>query len=119
MPVITTTFEQSSHMEAAILEKGVSGRGWVLASDARIKSEDNALGIGPVVYKGRPKDVSQEYDRDGVPRDGLLMFYDATECVFCLMEAVDPTDLQDTIADYLTNHGGDIPTMAALKPTVG
>jgi hypothetical protein len=98
------------------MSEGVDENKWTLESDARIKSETNQLGIGPVVYKGRPKDAEGNYDKAGSPRDALLLFVDENDAVYCLFEDQAPTDIADTMADFMTNHGGDIAAMKANRP---
>jgi hypothetical protein len=117
MPVLTSTFAASTHMFADILEDGADRNNWYLASDARIKSEENSLGIGPVVYRGRPKNGDGDFDKDGQPRDALLMFVDEADAVYCIHEGQDPVDIADTIADFMTNHGGDLAAMKAKRPS--
>jgi hypothetical protein len=119
MPVQTLTYEVISLPEASILEEGVDGLRWTLKSDARIKTADNQLGVGPVVYEGRTEDpMTDEYDSDGVIRDALFLFIDENDAVKSLVSNMDPTDLSDTMADFMTNHGGSVADMKAKRPAV-
>ncbi|MFP4031217.1 MAG: hypothetical protein ACLFQQ_22895 [Desulfococcaceae bacterium] len=119
MPVQTLEFEVIGLPEAEILESGVDKLRWELVSDARIKSEENQLGIGPVVYRGRTEDpLTDTYSSDGVIRDALFLFVDETDAVKALVSNMDPTDLTDTMADFMTNYGGSIDEMKTKRPTV-
>jgi len=119
MAIVALTWEQDSLIAAGLLENGADDLGWTLAADARIKTEENPVGLGPVVFKGRPKDDDGKVDtRNGSPRDALFIFYKETEAVRTTLEAQDPVDVMDTIADFLASHGGDAAAMTALAPAV-
>ena len=118
MAVLTLVKEVLSREEAALIEAGATGQGWTLRADARIKTETDPIGVGPVVFEGKPKTAEGKVSRDGEPRDGLLLFVDEGDAVKALLFLVDPTDLQDTLADFMANHGGSITAMKALRPVV-
>ena len=119
MAIVALTWEQDSLIAASLLENGADDLGWTLAADARLKTEEDPTGIGPVVFKGRPKDDTGKVDTKlGFPRDALFIFYKEAEAVRATLESQDPTDLTDTIADFLATHGGDVAAMTALAPAV-
>ncbi|MFP4423249.1 MAG: hypothetical protein ACLFRG_22155 [Desulfococcaceae bacterium] len=119
MPVQTLTYQVIDLLEAAILERGVNGLQYELVADARIKTEDNELGVGPVVYRGRTEDPETDtYSGDGVIRDALFLFVDEEDCLKSLVSNMDPTDLADTMADFMDTHGGSVADMKAKRPNV-
>ncbi|AOY57203.1 MULTISPECIES: hypothetical protein [Desulfococcus] len=119
MAILPLDWEQDSLVAASLLENGADDLNWTLAADARIKTAENPTGIGPVAYNGRPKDETGKVDlKEGSPRDALFIFYKADESVRATLEAQDPADVAETIADFLANHGGDVAAMTALAPTV-
>lgn len=119
MPVQTLTYEVITLPEAEIFESGVDKLRWTLVSDARIKTAENSLGVGPVVYQNRPEDpLTDQYSSDGVIRDALFLFVDEADCVKSLISNMDPTDLQETIDDFMATHGGSVVEMKTKRPTV-
>ncbi len=119
MAEITLTYEHESIEMGKLTEKGMSADGWSLAADARIKTEDNVLGVGPVVYKGRPKTMDGKVSsKEGIPRDAVFLFYLEGECRRAELTMEDPDDIDDTIAAFLVSHGGDLAEMAAKAPAV-
>ena len=120
MPVISLTFEAVTEMRAILLEEGAKDEKWTLAADARIKTDSNALGVGPVVYKDRPSDEDGNYSSTGTVKNALFLFFDDDgTATMSLAEDQAQADILLTVDDYLANHGGDIAAMKALKPTVG
>lgn len=117
MPVVTLTQIPITHQLGSFLVRGALGENWALKADARIKSDENDIGVGPVVFEGLPKLADGTLYKSGSPRDGLFVFFDLSDCTFALAEMLDPVDLQDTLSDYLTNHGGDIAAMKANRPS--
>ncbi len=119
MAEITLTYEHESIEMGKLTEKGMSADGWTLAADARIKTEANTLGVGPLVYKGRPKTADGKVSsKEGIPRDAVFLFYLDSECRRAELSMEDPDDINDTIAAFLASHGGDLTDMAAKAPTV-
>lgn len=119
MAVLPITWEHDSLMAAELIENGADDLRWTLAADARIKTDVDPVGVGPVAFKGRPKDNDGNIDlKSGLPRDALFIFYTDTEARRGGLEGVDPDDLTDTINDFLANHGGDRDAMLALVPAV-
>lgn len=119
MAVISLTHASITTMHGVLLEEGCKDERWPLAADARIKTEENSLGVGPVVYKGRTKDADGNFSSDGTVQDGIFMFFDDDgTTIYALTSGQSETDIDDTIADYLNTHGGDIAVMKSNKPTV-
>jgi hypothetical protein len=117
MAAIPLTWHAVSVMEADLLENGALRKSWSYPADARIKISGALLGVGPVVYKGKTEDPNTgEASYSGVIRDALFLFCDVADCVYAVLENVDPTALQETIDDYIANYGGDIAAMQAMKP---
>jgi hypothetical protein len=106
-------------MRGQLLEAGADDERWPLAADARIKTDVNALGVGPVVYKGRKKDENGAYSTSGSVKDALFLFFDDDgTATMAIVENQAEADVLLTIEDFLTNHGGAIATMKTNKPTV-
>lgn len=118
MAVIPLTFEHESKTMGGIAEKGLDTDNWFLAADARIKTEDDAIGVGPVAYRGKLKTADGKVSKDGASRDLVVFFYTETEARRAEIENQDPTDIVDTLADFLANHGGDKTAMSALAPAL-
>jgi hypothetical protein len=102
-----------------LLENGANRKMWSYPVDARIKTSEAPLGVGPVVYKGKEENPETgESTYSGVIRDALFLFCDTADCVYAVLENVDPTDLNETITNFIANSGGDIAAMQAKKPAV-
>ena len=117
--ILSLTWKSVSMMEADLLENGAVRKSWALHSDARITISGSTLGVGPVVYTGRPEDPETGAAvYDGVIRDALFLFcdLDSSHCVRAILEDRNPTDLQETISAYMQASGGDVSAMQALKP---
>lgn len=118
MPVISLAYEDITEMRAILLEEGAKDEKWTLAADARIKTDQNALGVGPVVYKARPTDEDGVYSSTGTVKEALFLFFDDDgTAVMCLAENQAQADILLTVDDYLSSHGGDVAAMKALKPS--
>ena len=119
MPALTLTHTGISLMEAQLYAAGADDSRWTLAADARIKTQSNPVGVGPLVYKGRTKDESGNYSSSGEVKDAIFLFFDddGTATQALISEQVE-ADVLLTIDDFLTNHGGDVAAMKANKPTV-
>lgn len=119
MPVQNLTFESEPKIMAGYTEDGVSKK-YTLVADARIKTEEDALGIGPVAYRGQLKNNQQVVDtKTGVPRDLCVFFFTDTDVRRASLEAMDPADVDDTINDFLTTCGADPATMLTKAPAIG
>lgn len=119
MAVLALEWRVCSITETDLLESGAIRRTWTAKEDARIKTAAAPLGIGPVVYTGKAENPDTGISSyDGVIRDGLFLFCDESDCVRAILEDVDPTDLEETINNYMDTHGGDVETMQTLKPVV-
>lgn len=119
MPVQTLSHEAITEMRGLLLEAGADDEKWTLAADARIKTASNPLGVGPVCYKARPTDESGNYSSSGTVKEALFLFFDDDgSATMALLEGSNPTDIDLTVEDFLSNHGGDVAAMKALKPTV-
>lgn len=119
MPVITLTHEGITEMRGILLEAGADDEKWPLAADARIKTDQNSLGVGPVVYKARKTDENGDYSSTGTVKSALFLFFDDDgTATMALVEGQAEADVLLTIDDFLTNHGGSIATMKTNKPTV-
>jgi len=118
--IIDLTWKTLHLREAELMENGAVRMAWKLHSDARIKTADSVMGIGPVVYTAKPENPETgEYQYDGIIRDALFIFCDEADCVQAMANNADPGNLEETIADYMLSHGGNIQEMKALKPSVG
>jgi hypothetical protein len=119
MPVIALTHENITEMRGILLEEGAKDEKWVLAADARIKTDGNALGVGPVAYKDRPSDDNGVYSATGTVKNALFLFFDDDgTATMSLTEDQEQADILLTVDDYLSSHGGDVTAMKALKPVV-
>jgi hypothetical protein len=118
MAVQSLTFEHERIEMAQYSEKGLLST-WFLAADARIKTETNTTGVGPVVYKGPLKNSSNIASKDGYSRDLVIFFYTDTEARRAELWNQEPGDINDTANDFLTNHGASISAMLLLAPSVG
>lgn len=119
MPVVSLTFEEDSLNIGKIIMAGLEDEKWIVEADARIKTEDDPVGVGPVVFTNRPEDPeTNSYDVDGVVRDAVFLFFLENGVRRAEIFDQDPADLVDTVNDYLSSHGGDKTAMAALAPTV-
>lgn len=120
--LIPLTWNGVTALSADLMENGALRKTWKKYSDARIETESAPLGVGPCVYTARPVDPDTNAETyDGVVKTALFMFYDepGNGSVVSLVENADPDDLQETIDDFITLHGGDVAAMQALKPAVG
>jgi hypothetical protein len=117
MAVQSLTWENEPIVIAEITEIGLN-RSWFLAADARIKTANNTIGIGPVAYKGPLKNSENVASKDGYSRDMVVMFYTDTDCKRAELMNQEPGDINDTVNDFLASHGGDTTAMLALAPTV-
>ena len=117
MAVKSLSFEHES-LNMASLNVDKSFSSWYLGADARIKTAANPLGIGPVAFKGPLKNSENETSKDGYSRDLIIYFFLETEARRAELWNQEPGDINDTLADFLTSHGGDTTAMAALAPTV-
>lgn len=121
MPVQSLTWDIISEMRAVLLEAGCEDNRWTLAADARIKTATNKLGVGPVVYKARPTDAEGNYSSSGTVKDACFMFFDDQSPGYgvAMLEDSNPTDIDLTIEDFLTNNGGDVASMRTNNPNHG
>lgn len=120
MPAITLSHKAITLMEAQLYAAGADDSRWTLAADARIKTSNNPVGVGPLVYKGRPKDESGNYTSSGEVQDAIFLFFDDDGSgTQSLISGETEADVLLTIDAFLNAHGGDVPTMKGLKPTVG
>jgi hypothetical protein len=118
MAVIALTHKEADGLQALLLEEGAQSERWSLAADARIKDEADPVGVGPVAYKGRTLDAEGNYSSDGTIQQAMFMFFDGDACTYAIVDGQAEADINDTVADFLANHGGDKSAMQSLKPTV-
>lgn len=117
--LIPLTWNGVTALSADLMENGALRKTWKKYSDARIETESAPLGVGPCVYTARPVDPDTGAETyDGVIKTALFMFFDepGAGSVVCLLENADPDDLSETIGNFVSQHGGDVAAMQALKP---
>lgn len=119
MAVVALTHNGIGLTHGVLLEEGCKDEKWTLAADARIQTEGDIVGVGPVVYKGRTLDEDGDFSSDGTVQQALFMFFDNDgTATYAIIENQSETDVDDTVSDFLTNSGGDISVMKSNKPVV-
>lgn len=129
MAVLDLEYTDMSPFEAELIEIGVQTEKWTLAVDARIKTADNPIGIGPAVYRGTPESNTGEklnsMEAGGYIRDALFLFCLADRVAVSFLwdiptgtGAAADTNLEDTITAYMENRGCSIAAMLAKAPEV-
>ncbi len=119
MPALTLTYTAIPIYVTNVMLQGCVKKGYTLSADARIRNATLTLGVGPICYAGKTTEgVEDPASGSKVPNDAMFFFVDedGDTAKYAVLEDVDPTDLQDTIAAFLTNMGGDIATMKARMP---
>lgn len=118
MPVLSMTHNlHTPELQMVLLEEGAQSEKWPLAADARIKTEEDPVGVGPVVYKGRTLDEEGNYASDGTVQQAMFMFFDGDESTYAILSNQTESDIVLTVEDFLVSHGGDVATMQGNKPT--
>jgi hypothetical protein len=129
MAILDLEYTDMHPFEAELIEIGVQAEGWAMAVDARIKTAENPIGTGPVIYKGTPESSTGEKltssQTGGYIRDALFLFCLADRVAVSFLwdiptgtGAAADTNLEDTITAYMENRGCSIAAMLAKAPEV-
>jgi hypothetical protein len=105
-------YQDVSPFEADIFEAGLIAEKWQIETDARIKTESNPVGTGPVIYAG-------EKTESGYFSDAAFLFFTPDRVSIAFLNDVDPySDMTETITAYAESKGASIPAMLARAPEV-